>query len=419
MASDYLYQQSEKVRKILPLWQTKRWNLALDFVKRGEVERVGERDFRIPFDTQLGGRLGTYNLNMGDMGRGSAPKGNVMIQSFFNLRLNFELPKLAIDATKNKEVSVGQSPFKKATTGAIPEFITYLDKLLHSTGSAALATGATHSLVSGNSQYVLESNFKANRLRRGQYVTVYDTTLATLKATNLYVDRISWPKTVVLSGAVPSAANTDVLCLDGVSGASPTAMRGLYYWIDYATSGTTAGINRATEPEIVTNSVNAAGGITHEHAMLLFHKTFERCGEAAEEALGLCPIAQEAAIYANVMSIQNFDISSWRGDMIDRLPALKGKKFFKFGNNPMYRDIHQDQSRIDYIRPSTWGRSVLNDLDWFELPGSNQRFFHLTGASGAPAAGVWFGFTADYDFYNTAPREQGVIYGLTLGTSYQ
>ena len=45
-----------------------------DFINKGEVELVGERDYRIPFKIIFGGRMGHYDNQLGDMGRGSSPR---------------------------------------------------------------------------------------------------------------------------------------------------------------------------------------------------------------------------------------------------------------------------------------------------------------------------------------------------------
>jgi hypothetical protein len=111
MASQQLWQQSEVIRKgAFPFWATKKFNVLSDFIKRGEVTQIGERDFRIPFKKTFGGRVGKYDPQMGDMGRGTQMSGDVMIQSYFNLRLNFEMDMLAIKATQDRSIAI-QDPF--------------------------------------------------------------------------------------------------------------------------------------------------------------------------------------------------------------------------------------------------------------------------------------------------------------------
>lgn len=419
MASNQLYVQSEKVRAKFPEWYQMKWSVATDLINRqGGEERIGERDFRNPFDKTEGGRFGKYDPNAGDMGRGAGPTGDVMTGSYFSVRLNFELSDLAIKATDRSpnDISNGYKVFKRTIKKAFPTMMKYLDKTFHSDGTAVLATATAHTTSSSKSLYTLDTNFGAMRLVRGQYVTVYDTTLATINsASTLYVDYVDYVnRQVRLSGTVPGAAATDKICFEGVSGSSPAGFRGLYYWNDYTTSGTTAGINRANEPEIWANSVNASStGLTHEMGMALLHRMLMRRGEIGDRVVGFAAPAQQAQIWSNLLSIQNYDASNSQ-QYIDRLPVGLRKKSFVWCTVPHFVDIHQDQKRLDWIDPSTFVKCVLSPPDYFETPGDSQRFYRPYGGSGAPAAAVWFGLTCDMDYANDNPGVNGVVYGLAL-----
>ena len=222
-----------------------------------------------------------------------------------------------------------------------------------------------------------------------------------------------------MSGVVPSAAATDKICFEGPYGYSK-GLRGLYYWNSSATSGTTASIDRAVEPEIISNSVDASSGpLLAELPMAIYHRILNRRGEVAQGLLGVSSPAQQAAVYKNVMSIQMYDLAKTSAQAVDRLPALKGKKSYMWGDLPHYVDIHQERDRNDYIIPDQWGRARLDEMKFFQTPGTNQRFFPLYGGSGAPAAGVWFGLTCDEDLYTIDPGAQGLISGLAVDPLYQ
>jgi hypothetical protein len=418
-ATDFGFRQTEKVRKLLPEWSQGMWGVATDFIKKGEVETIGERDYRIPFKTVKAGRGGKIDLNMGDAGRGTASKGDKMISSYFGLRMNAELPMLA--TLLSNEVMLG-NVFKDTMKELMPNFKNFMDKIFHSNGTALLAQATATSIYdTTHTVYTCTNAQGVTRLSRGQYVNVYNTAFGAtdLKSANtLYIDSIDYDaKTIRLSGIVPSVVATDKICFEGVTGATPEGLKGLYYWNDYSTSGTTLGIDRAAEPEIIANSVSAAGGLTHEEGMLLYHKILMRAGQFADGLIGLCGTNVQAEVYSQVLSVQMYDVGRTQA-FVDRMPEFKGKRFFNFANIPHYIDINQAQDRIDWIVPKTWGIAQLAPMDFFQLPGSNQRFFHLTGGSGAPAAGVWFGLIVAQDYYNTEPRSAGVIYAIPLRTGY-
>lgn len=421
MATDFVFQETERVRKQMAEFQGKPWNVLLDFIKKGEVEKVGERDYRIPFQNSTVGRFGTVDLNMGDMGRGSSFTGGVMVSSYFPLRCNFEIPKLATLATQDKERALVNA-FRKTMQDGLPQFIDYIDSAVHSDGTPLLAQATNHAVVSGCSVYTLDSNVKYNLLRRGQYVTVYDTTWATLKtASTFYVKYINWAaKTVTLSGTVPSAATTDKIAFEGVSGASPTSIKGLYYWINTSTSTYRLGVNPATEPDVVANGVSASGGLVPEHFMFIIDRITERNRNTDPgNLIGLMNPATRTTIVKQAMQVQIIDRAK-TDNVPDMAPNYRGKKFFAYGGVNNYLDIKQNASRIDIFDPKDFGRAQLTPgPEFFELDGSNQRFFSISGGSGAPLAGTWFGLISAEDIYHTLPSNTGVISSIPIETIYQ
>lgn len=425
MASNTLWQQSEVVRtKLFPFWAEADFKVLSDFINKGEVELVGERDYRIPFKIIFGGRMGHYDNQLGDMGRGSSPQGNVMLQSFYSMRLNFEFDQLQIKATTNKAVAV-QNPFLQCITDGFREFELLWDKVIHNNGTAVLATSNAYSTASGVSVYTMTNTFGTQLLRRGQFYSIYDSTLTTLKSSGvLYATQINTSaRTMTLSGIVPSGASGDLICFEGVTGASPAGPRGLAYWISSATSGTTAGINRANENQIIAKSVSGTNGLNVETVMALWDRILMDRGEVPN-LMGLAAPAQRAYAYSQMVAIQMslIDGADKQGPLFDRLPKLKGKEFFMWGGIPHYVDIHADATTVNYIVPSDWGRARLAPTGFFETPGKSgqdARFIQLYGSSGGPAAGVWFGLCKDDDLYTINPGQQGLINNLPLSSFYQ
>lgn len=420
MASNYLYKQSETVRqKMLPFWGQTKYGVVTDIIERqGEEERINERDFRIPVDTEPGGRPGAYNPAGGDMGRGSAPKGNVMIGSYFSLRLNYEIDFLSRKATENKPGgTAGKPPFATMVADAMENFADYIDRFFHSDGTAVLATATSHAVVSGKSVYTMDSLNGVNLLRRGQYVIVYSNDLSTQRDATRFIEAIDYnAKTVRLSGTVAGATTTDKITFEGVTGASPTGLRGLYYWVSTATSGTTAGIDRAVELEMIANGQTAAAGLNHEIGMRQLDRLLLRYRNLPD-FVGLCNVNPRAQIFKDVISLQNFDISGG-AKQIDRLPKQfqDPKRSFQWCGVPHMIDANEDQTRIDWLVPKLWGRALLDKMRFYEV--GNDRFFPLYGASGAPAAALWFGLTVDLDYYCIQPGMQAVINNIPIDSLY-
>ena len=419
MASLTIFQQSEVVRKKkFPEWRTQKFGVILDFIQKGEVQKVGERDYRIPAETILGGDAGTYDPQLGDMGRGSMPQGVTMLQSYFPMRLNFEMDKLAIKATSNPNVAI-ENPFLKCIAKGFQEFRLYRDKWYHNDGTAVIGTATAHSSGSGVSVYTMDSITGTQWLRRGQPITVYNNGLTTINTTAARIVALDTAAlTVTLNMVVPNASATDKFCFSGVSGSSPAGPRGLSYWINENTSGLVASIDKAKEPQVIAKSVNAANApyIT-EHVMGLYDKILNDRAEVATEIMAVCSPNVRAQAYNNMVSIQQILLDSTSAQAVDRLPQLKGRNNFMYGGVPHTVDIHCNKVRVFMMAASLWGRAVLSEEDFFQtdgVSGEKGRFIQLYGASGGPAAGTWFGLTCDENPYTVDIGAQGVIYNLPM-----
>lgn len=415
-SSNALYEQAERIAPKFPYWYSK-LDVASNLIKKGENLRISERDLRIPVKTQTGMTFGTYNPNEGSLGRGGYMTGVSMISTFFPLKAAFELPQLAIEATKTSE-QAGKNVFREALTDGIPEFTRQVDMAWHAaSGNALLGTAVATATVSGNTVYTMDSNFGVKLLRRGMRVNVYDATSVTPRVGNPYmIQSINFGnKKVTLAGTVPGSVATDVFLYEGTSGANPVGLHGLPYFNDFTTSGTTLGIDRALEPEIQSNGVDCTAGLNHQQALLLLHKIYDRRGEMADGLVGLCSTNAQYTIVGEIMNIARYDIDNGN-TMKDLLPDVTTK--FKFGGVGQMLDNAQNQSRIDFINPKNWGRGELTPLDFYKLPGSGERFFAPYGGDGGIAAGVLFYLCMMADFYCYDPGAEGVLYNIAINTGY-
>jgi hypothetical protein len=425
MASNTIYQQSEVMRtKMIPKWLEMSFMVLSDFIGKkgkGELQIIGERDYRIPYQTENGGRFGHYDPQMGDMGRGSSPAGNNMLQSFYSMRLNFELDQLQVKACESRKTSVN-NPFVECVANGIREFELLFDKTIHGNGTPVMATSNAHSSGTGFSVYTMTNTFGTQLLRRGQFYCIYDSTLTTLKSAGVLKGTSinTQARTLTLSGIVPGAAAGDLICFEGVTGANPAAPRGLAYWVSSALSGTTAGVNRANENQIVSKSVSGASGLNVETVQALKDRIqMDRGG--VSNLLGITSNAQRAYALAQMVAIQMPFITTGEAPLFDRLPKLKGKEFFDWGGVAHYVDIHADQTTNNYIDPSDFGRAQLAPTGFYETTGksgADARFQQLYASSGAPASGVWFSLTKDEDIYCVNPGGQGVISALPVSSFY-
>ena len=411
--TDYLFQQSEVIAKELPDWFG-RFDYTRNLIKsKSDLEIIGERDFRVNFMTQEGGRFGTFDPDGGALGRGSAAKGGTMVAAFYPFRLNFELTELAKKATASRKISMTNA-LKRVLKKAIPEMAQYCDKIFHGSGTAFIGTATAHDDSSGVSVYTMDTSVGVMHMRRGQFVIPYNPagTSQLDSGTARRIVQIHYDtRTIYLDDVVAGASATDKFAFEGVSGSTPTSVNGMYVFNSYATSGTTLGVDRAAELEIVTNSVNAAGIPTFIKGTQLKHKILKRRGEIPKGLRGFVAPEQQANIRAQVMEIANFDLS--RGKLSADLDYGVDMQF-KYSGMTCRLDIHQKTDRLDFLIPSDWIRATLpdGDIQFFE-DDNGDRFFQLFGADGSPATTTWLGLVLYENFVCHNPGQSGVIYGCT------
>ncbi len=414
--SNALFLQSEKIRPKLEGWLPKFKSLIFTKIDNKNVDKVSERDYRIPYKLTAGGKIRTYDPNMGALGRGSSATGGVLVSTFFPLSLAFELNELEMLATDSKEQAI-QSKFRMAMADAMPEFALYLDKFWHrGNGTADLAVATAHTTSGSDSVYTLASTFGVASLRRGMPVRVQATNRTTYRTINTtltetYIKAIDWDNNkVTLNGTVDSAAADDVLILAGTSGNNPSGMKGLPYFNSYATSGSTLGLDRSTEPEVVTPNINANGGLTNAHGVQLLGKMLKRRGGSfPTNIFGTMSFEVWKQLYDQVQLMQRIDISSEGAKMVDT--AGKPGTEFKWCGVTHYIDVNQDTTRVDWIAPNVWGWSSLKPMSFYEV--DKARFFPIYATDGSPAAGLWFALTVHRDSWCADPAQGGVIYGIS------
>ena len=77
---------------------------------------------------------------------------------------------------------------------------------------------------------------------------------------------------------------------------------------------------------------------------------------------------------------------------------------------PIKSSVNADQTRVDFLDLSHWGRAVMKDIDFFEVGG--QTVFPIYGASGGISASFIFYFDTGFQVWNDSPRSGSYIDSL-------
>lgn len=83
---------------------------------------------------------------------------------------------------------------------------------------------------------------------------------------------------------------------------------------------------------------------------------------------------------------------------------------------PIKSSISADQTRVDFLDLSHWGRAVIKDIDYFEV--GDQTVFPIYGTSGGLSSAFIFYFDTGFQVFSDSPRSGAYIDGLARPIGY-
>lgn len=406
--------QLEKVRDKIPLLYERDDILLAMIQQRGDVEQVSTRNMRLPLQVLSGGKGGAYNPDGGDLGRGGGTDYEVAQVTPLYFRFAVELTTQVKYATNSKEKAI-ENAVKREVANGMKQFRAFLDMLCQTAGNGVIGT------VSSVSSNVLTMSvpFGAALVYNGQTIQVYNSAITTNRGTaNVTNFDPVTAQTITLDAAPGGTTGTDVLLYDGLSGSTPTGLFGLQYHHSSATTGTWLGLSRATfAPILTTPSVNAgSAALTPGNVRLAINKVRKALGvDQVGKLISYMNVEQEHA-WENLGITVSEVVKEGAGGRANDLDLLfTGKK--TMAGLPIKVSIHADQTRIDFIDLSHWGRAVTKDIGYFE-DGEGKTVFPIYGASGGIAAANIFYFDVAFQVWLDSPRSGAFISSLARPSGY-
>src|SRR4030095_2368681 len=249
-------------------------------IKKRNVEKISNRQMRIPLELRPGGAFGYFNPDGGDLGRGGGPSYDKAVLTAVFLVEAMEYTKLTEWATDDSRKAVQQA-VRRMTATALDEMRRQIDAQLMQPGNGVIGTISGVTTAGGVDTYTFNSDgFGVRLFRFGQTVQVFDSALAVNKGSGVVTQWDVENKTADITPAVAGATTGDVLVVNGLS--NPSALPGLYgvpYHHSNASTGTWLGFPRSNTPEIRSNRVNANGNpLVLPLARLAMNKVGNRLG---------------------------------------------------------------------------------------------------------------------------------------------
>lgn len=397
--------------KIRVLYETD--DMFYSSIQKQDVEKISNRQMRVPLEMAPGGSFQYFNADGGDLGRGGGPTWDKAVLNCVFMSENIEYTKLAEWGTDDSRKAITQAT-RRLVARAMLELRRQLDAQMMQSGNGVLGVITTPTTSGGVDTYVCSTDgFGVRLMRQGQTIQVYDTTLATLRGSGVITQWDVENKTVQVTPAIAGVIATDKIVVNGIS--SPTSLPALYgvpYHDSNASSGTWLGFDRSTTPQIRASAVNAnSNALTLPLPRLAINKIGNRVGIDND----FSPVA-----WMHPCQAQAYEEIGQLVQQIYKKPSEERLDLYfdgmQMAGAAVKKHFNWDMTRIDFISKSVWGRGEILPLGFYTTDG--RKIFEIRGASGGVAAAEIFYLVNGIQTFVNNPAACSYIYGLAVPSGY-
>ena len=387
-------------------------------IKKRDVEKISNRQMRVPLELRPGGSFQYFNPDGGDLGRGGGPTFDKAVLTCVFASENIEYTKLTQWSTDDERKAVTNG-VRRLTATALDELRRQLDAQMMQDGTGVIGTISNASTSGGVDTYVLGSDgFGARLMRFNQTIQVFDSTLATLRGNGTITQWDVENKTIQVTPAIAGASNTDLIVVNGIS--SPSSLPALYgvpYHHSNASAGTWLGFSRSATPEIRASRVNAASaGLSLPFPRLALNKVGNRVGidntfkarawthpaqvQAYEE------IGQLVILINKTAKDENLNMYFGKGDGTG----------MQMAGAPVASSYNWNPSRIDFVVDEVWGRGEILPIGFYTTDG--RKIFEIRGPSGGVMTAEIFYMVCGMQTFVSNPAACSYIDSLAIPSGY-
>jgi hypothetical protein len=382
-------------------------------IKKRDVEKISNRQMRVPLELRPGGAFQYFNPDGGDLGRGGGPTFDKAVLTCVFASENIEYTKLAQWSTDDDRKSIVNG-VRRLTATALDELRRQLDAQMMQDGSGVIGVVTSDTPAGGSNVIVLTTDgFGARLMRFGQTVQIFDTTLATLRGSGVITNWDVENKTISITPQIAGVIATDKIVTNGI--ASPTALPALYgvpYHHSNASTGTWLGFSRATTPEIRANRVNGlAAALTLPLPRLAINKIGNRIGIDNDFAPNAWMHPAQKAAYEEIGQLVSTIFKKASEESLNMY--FDG---MQMAGAPVKCSFNWDKTRIDFVTDSVWGRGEILPLGFYTTDGRN--IFEIRGASGGVATAEIFYMVVGMQTFVNNPAGCSYIDSLAVPSGY-
>jgi hypothetical protein len=389
-------------------------------IEKRPVEIISSRDMRIPLEIRPNGNTSYYDPDGGDMGRGDISDFDKGLINSVHLEHPVEMTAKTIWSTDNTRKAVINA-FRHSLAVEMKQFRRDVDSQCMTDGTGTLGTITSVSTTAGIDTYTCTTDgFRVRLLRSKQQLNIFNSTLTVCRTAGgiqnqakiIYYDLAN---NQIQVPSVPGATAGDLLVTGGLQMIPPTALLGVKYHNSNSSVGTWLSFDRAINPEIRANAVNANNSaLTLPLPRLAINKIGDRIGiNKGSKMTAWTHKAQQSA----------YEELGFNVIRIDKAAKEEGLDMY-FNDNmriagaPLKISYSWDRTRIDFIDSEVWGRAELKSPGFLTSPDSNQRVWELRGPSGGVAAAWIFYIVTSFNLFMNQPAGASYIYGLSVPSGY-
>jgi hypothetical protein len=382
-------------------------------IKKRDVEKISNRQMRVPLELRPGGSFQYFNPDGGDLGRGGGPTFDKAVLTCVFVSENIEYTKLAQWATDDDRKSIVNG-VRRLTATALDELRRQLDAQMMQAGDGVIGTVTSDTPAGGENVIVMTTDgFGARLMRFGQTVQVFDATLATNRGSAVITFWDVENKTIKLAPQIAGVVATDKIVTNGIT--TPTSLPALYgvpYHHSNASTGTWLGFSRATTPEIRANRVNAASAaLTLPLPRLAINKIGNRVGLDNDFSPNAWMHPAQKQAYEEIGQLVS---------IINKAPKEESLNMYFDGMTLAGASVkcsyNWDKTRIDFVTDSVWGRGEILPIGFYTTDGRN--IFEIRGASGGVATAEIFYMVVGMQTFVSNPAGCSYIDVLAVPSGY-
>ena len=316
---------------------------------------------------------------------------------------------------RNAREKAIENAAKREVANGMKQFRAFLDKVLQTAGNGVLGTIGT---VSGTT-LTMNTPPGAALVYVGQTIQVYDTTITTNRGSCNVVSRRPDQHDADDHGRLAAGRNHR----HRRDRSRRTLGSAAHFALRHQVSPEQRHHGHLDEPEprhLSAAVADAAGecgnsALVPGYVRLAINKVRKALGIGQlGKLIAYTSVEQEHAWENLGITISQVIKQNAAGSANDLDLLFSGRK--TMSGVPIKSSINADQTRVDFLDLSHWGRAVIKDIDFFEV--GEQTVFPIYGTSGGISAAFIFYFDTGFQVFSDSPRSGAYVDGLARPTGY-